>query len=266
MGYLAYRRDAQAHDLAGGVQVSELESRASGVGVGRLDIWPMGAVSGIDARRMILDAGLDVVIVRHSAQDVPLAAQLQCEELIVLQADTLLYFEICTDGAPAEGGAALRVLGSDDAAEVEGLVGEVFADYRNHWSANPLMRAINVCAAYQDWALRCLATPGLSVMKAVTADGGTLGMAIVDERDAEVRDILLAGVLPDHRRQGAYQAMMRAIISRAAAHGVPTVAISTQAANVGVMRAWCRMGMLPTVALNTLHVIRRDRFPSMADA
>lgn len=265
MGYLAYRRDAQPHDLADGVRVSELESRASGVGVGRLDIWPMGAVSGSDARRMILDANLDVVIVRHSAQDVALAAQLQCAELIVLQADTLLYFEISTDAAPTEPGAALRVLNSDDAAEVEGLVGAVFADYRNHWSANPLMGGIDVCAAYQDWALRCLATPGLSVMKAVADDGGTVGMAVVDERDAEVRDILLAGVLADQRRRGAYQAMMRGIIARAAAAGVATVAISTQAANVGVMRAWCRVGLLPTVALNTLHVIRRDRFPLVGE-
>lgn len=261
MGYMAYREDRSSKAAPAQVVISQLESDASGYRIGRLDLWPAGSVHGVHARSLILESNLDAVIVRCSADDVKLAASLQCEDLIILQADTLLYFEADTAQAHQGDQSSLKQLTLADADLAESLVAEVFADYRNHWSATPIFAAINVQQAYRDWARRSLAETGIALIQSFTGEGQSAGVCLIDERDAEVSDILLAGILPGQRRHGAYQSMMRAVIARAAAQGRQTVAISTQAANIAVMRAWCRVGLLPTIALNTLHAIRRDRFP-----
>jgi hypothetical protein len=55
--------------------------------------------------------------------------------------------------------------------------------------------------------------------------------------------------------------MLRHVIARAGSLGKGSVVISTQASNTAVMRAWARVGMLPTISLNTLHVMKRESFP-----
>lgn len=262
MGFLDYRDAAKGAPLPAAVTCSELETRASGFTVGRLDVWPAGVISGTRARELVLESGLDVVVIRSSADDVRLAADMQCPELVILQADTLLYFEVEARRASKPMDVGLRPLGPDDAPEVDRLVGQTFANYRNHWSATPVFDAVDVQGAYQDWAHRSLMQPGLAVMRVQAADGQDVGVCVVDERPPDLCDILLAGVLPTYRRRGHYQHMMRAVIDRAASQGRASVAISTQAANVGVMRAWCRVGFVPVIVLNTLHAVRRDRFPA----
>lgn len=261
MGYTDYRNLAVSSAAPAEVVVSGLESHASGHAVGRLDLWPVGLMSGEAARSLILKSGLDVVVVRYSAADITLAANLQCEELIILQADTLLYFEASTALAQAPAGAALEQLSADDEIEVDRLVGQVFAGYLNHWSADPMFADVDVHRAYRDWARRSLVAPGLAVTRWSTPDCPAAGLCLIDERDRDTSDILLAGVIPGKRRQGQYQSMLRATIARANSQGKSGVAISTQASNVEALRAWCRVGFLPTIALNTLHVIRRERFP-----
>jgi len=261
MGYSAYRGDKTGAVTPARVVFSELESESSGYRIGRLDLWPAESVDGVRARSLILESNLDAVIVRCSSDDVSLAASLQCEELVILQADTLLYFEVDATQAHQGEQSNLRELTLAHADQADYLISEVFADYRNHWSASPIFAAINVQQAYRDWARRSLAETGLALIESLTGEGESAGVCLIDERDAKVSDILLAGVLPGQRRRGAYQSMMRSVIRRAAAQGRQTVAISTQAANIEAMRAWYRVGLLPTIALNTLHAIRRDRFP-----
>ena len=55
--------------------------------------------------------------------------------------------------------------------------------------------------------------------------------------------------------------MLRHVIARAGSLGKESVVISTQASNIAVMRAWARVGMLPTISLNTVHVMKRGSFP-----
>lgn len=261
MGYQAYRDAAEGAPLPAAVTCSELETRASGFTVGRLEVWPAGAINGTRARELVLASGLDVVVLRCSADDARLAADMQCDELLVLQADTLLYFEVEASRAREPMDLRLLALRPEETAEVDRLVGETFSNYRNHWSATPVFDDIDVQRAYQDWALRSLTQPGLAVLRVQTEGGQDVGVCLIDERPADLSDILLAGVLPAYRRQGLYQQMMRMVIDRAASQGKTSVAISTQAANVRVMRAWCRVGFMPVIALNTLHAVRRDRFP-----
>lgn len=241
------------------VRLSEVESRASGLGVGRLEVWPPRSARGRHIVGLIEDSGLDVVVVRASAQDVELAATLNTASLVSWQADTLLYFGIAPESlaAGSEPDALVRLTSSDE-PETDVLVERVFRDYRNHYSSNPALRRINVVAAYQDWTRTALRSTMNSVFKVQSHGGAPAGLCVTDHEDEVYDEILLAGIVPKERGLGAYQNMLRMIGLRAQTANKESVVISTQAANIEVMRSWCRLGFLPILALNTIHVVRRN--------
>lgn len=252
-------RDYLARQSELTVRTSDVESRASGLAIGRLEVWPPRSARGQDVVRLIQDSGLDVVIVRVGAEDVELAAALNTETLISWQADTLLYFKVASKplaaGSPPDG---LVQLSLADGPDADVLVERIFADYSNHYSANPALRKINVVTAYQDWTRTALGSTRNAVFKTLSDKGAPAGLCVTDVEDESCDEVLLAGIVPEERGRGAYQDMIRMIGVRAQAASKESVVISTQAANIGVMRAWCRLGFLPTIALNTIHVVRRE--------
>lgn len=260
MGYRDYR-DRVGADAVPRVVPSGLESVASGLSVGRLINWPTGAMDGRAVRRAILESRHDLVVVRSACDDVLLGAQLQCDELVCWQADTLIYFEIPTSKETEAGPGSLATCDMGDAQAVDQLVRAAFADYRNHWAANPALSRMSVTDAYADWMTSSLNDRDRAVLRYSTKEGETAGICLVDDGDEGFEEILLAGVVPGQRRQGAYQSMLRHVIARAGSLGKESVVISTQASNIAVMRAWARVGMLPTISLNTVHVMKRGSFP-----
>jgi len=208
---------------------------------------------------LIEASGLDVVIVRAGAEDIELAAALGTEAYISWQADTLLYFTIAAESLSAGSEPdALVPMVSGDESDANALVGRIFADYRNHYSANPALSRLNVVAAYQDWTRAVLGTDTSAVFKSLGTSGAPAGLCVMDISDESFDEILLAGIVPEERGHGSYPRMLHAVGARAQAANKESVVISTQAANLGVIRAWCRLGFLPTVAVNTIHVVRRD--------
>lgn len=253
-------RDYLATTLDLTVRKSDIESHASGLAIGRLEVWPPGSALGQDIALLIENSGLDLVIVRAGAQDVELAAKLNSRSLISWQADTLLYFKIearsLAEGAET---TCLEPLMSRDESIANALVERVFEGYRNHYSANPALGNIDVVKVYQDWTLNALRKDKNTVFTAVTSNGATAGLCVVDSEGDKYEEILLAGIVPEERGHGVYQEMIRSIGHNAHKSGKDSVVISTQASNIRVMRSWCRMGFLPTIALNTFHVMRRDK-------
>jgi len=250
------------------VRISDEESRAFGLTVGRLDLWPPVSFNVDHVFSLIEDSGLDLVILRVGADNVDFASQLHTEKLISWQADTLLYFEIDSVSlASADTSNVPMRLSECDELETDSLVQSIFEGYRNHYSANPLLERVSVVAGYQDWVRRALASTDRKVFKALTPDGSAIGLCVVDMASPASDEVLLAGIIPEERGRGAYQTMLSLTGREALALGKSSVVISTQAANVNVMRAWCRLGFLPQVALNTFHVVRRDTFQaSLGDA
>jgi len=258
-------KDYLAADTELRVHFSEVESRASGLSVGRMEIWPPRRTRGREVLGLIQDSGFDLVIVRAGAEDVELAATLDSPALISWQADTLLYFETSTTSlATGHASARLARLTQNDESAVDVLIGRIFADYRNHYSSNPILREINVVAAYRDWARTALGSTKNAVFAALTPNASASGLCVTDVEEESYDEILLAGIVPEERGHGAYQDMVRLIALQAQDAGKGSLVISTQAANVGVMRAWCRLGFLPTIALNTFHVMRRGIYQHWA--
>lgn len=251
MGYSAYLDPKSDLSLLD----SPSESHASGLQVGRLNV-PLGAhVDGALIARSVAASRYDLIIVRYPSKFVQLAAELQNAHLCILQADTLLYFAAEKSIDPhSTRNQHLQELRIDDAVEARAVIAQVFAGYANHYAANPVLSGINILDAYQDWVVNALASPDVQVQLIMSEQSQSVGICVVDTSHKDFDEVLIAGIHPQHQRQGLYTAMMRVVINQSLARGKPRVVISTQSSNTGVMRAWCRIGLEPILSLNTLHV------------
>jgi len=190
-----------------------------------------------------------------------LAAALQHEELVTIQADTLIYFEAPTESAIGKTIEVLRKANSDSLKRTAlHMVEQIFADYRNHYSENPLLKQINISSAYQDWVLTATTNRRASLFLSADANGRYVGICLLDESKPSWNEILLAGIVPGRRGEGLYQEMLIAVLAHSKSRGKPAVVISTQASNLTAMRAWIRTGFLPVQSLNTFHVHKKKIF------
>ncbi len=240
---------------------SPSESDRFGFGVGRLSV--PACVDSFDEVARALDRApdLDLVVVRYAADHVGWFAHLEAiAGHAALHADTLQYWtKPVTPTSPARPADVARARRgtSEDAALLAALVADVFASYRNHYAANPLIAADDALAGYVEWAGGFL-DPAQSSRHVLFAeqDGSAVGIAAVATED-DVLEIVLAGVASAARRSGVYAALLRDIEDLASDLGMRTVTISTQAHNTAVMRAWARHGFLPDHTIETVHLVHR---------
>lgn len=251
VGYSAYFRST--HDLT--LRESPAESDAAGVRVGRLEIPVESHVDVSQLRHCLLKSPYDVVVLRYPADNSDLAFGLNAGDLTAIQADTLLYFEAsCGPGLEPRSSLTLREASSTHAQDVAALVLDVFGDYTNHYAANPLLQRISIADAYKEWVIRSIDNSESATLIASNTEFQDIGICMVDLSQEDYDEILLAGVAGEHRRQGHYFEMLKQVMLRSSSNGKSHVVISTQASNIAVMRAWCKLGFQPSLALNTLHV------------
>jgi len=212
------------------------------------------------------EVSADVLVVRYDAARVELGGLLGASRWAVLPAGALTYWEVALpfDSAPAQAGLEVRsaeTLAAQDRRGVSELVRLIvhasFADYGNHYRANPLLDPSDALEGYEDWALRSLTEhPGdvlLLMHRTVPVGFATLEFG-ADGADVEV---LLAGLVPSVQRQGRYGTLLGGCATTAAARGVGRLFTSTQVHNTRVQRAWVRAGLRPFAAVETVHLVDR---------
>jgi hypothetical protein len=114
---------------------------------------------------------------------------------------------------------------------------------------------------YVDWVARTLhASPGAG---AVLVDGDrVLGFGTwVLDHDGDHAEFLLGGMRAEARGRGWYALLLVETARAASDARIGTVLISTQGSNVGVQRAWARLGLRPRADVTTAHLVRRDLLP-----
>jgi GNAT superfamily N-acetyltransferase len=232
---------------------SELESARFGYRVSRLDL---SIAPDADLAAAIGECDFDVVIVRAHADDISGPARLaSIPGFRAITADALLYWEWRDDGAPidvADSGVTARPTAGQ--AELERLVRDIFADYRNHYSANPLFDHDLALDGYCEWA-RTLVESGRASCTVIADGDGPVGFGVVDLAPA-VAEVCLAGVIPRARGRGRYRSLIAELMHERRADGRAAMRISTQAHNTTVMRTWARLGWLPRETLVTTHLVR----------
>ncbi|CAM3545949.1 GNAT family N-acetyltransferase [Nocardioides zeicaulis] len=238
---------------------SPLESRRFGLPVGRLTVAGTDATPGWQHQVAdVLDGcGAEVVVTRWPAREAAVAATLAAQGRRVIPADNLVYWEVPTAALVeryADPGEACRT-GALDAAQLDALVLDTFADYPSHYSANPLFPADLALAGYREWAEHSRSSsPDLVV--SLHEGREPIGVATCAV-DGDL-DILLAGIASAHQGRGHYARLLAGVARLASDLDVPRIVISTQAGNVNVQRAWARAGFVPFAAFATAHLVRQD--------
>jgi hypothetical protein len=237
------------------VSESRVESDRFGLRIGRVDVD-----SDVDVEQLeSACAGHDVVILRCAAAQVDLPFRLL--GLRDFRAFTADHLSIWRWKVGEPGRIALpdgwSVGPSTDAAAVEAVVRDAFADYRNHYRANPLFDAHAALDGYVEWAHTLMARTSDSCAVMSDPQGELVGIAITDWSD-DVPDIKLAGIRRHAQGQGRYAPLVSYVMALTHERSRSALTISTQSHNVNVMRVWSRLGFLPVETLATLHLVRRE--------
>lgn len=237
---------------------SSVESDRFGLGISRAVVpQGIGAASGYDEARAFIEGSDDeIVVLRYPADRVSWFADLRATGRDLIFADSLIYWRLPIDGAPKDRGlpATASVAHGEPVGPelVDVFVNTVFDDYGNHYAANPLLDPSLALAGYRDWASRSASGDDVVTL---SLEDSVVGLATT-ESSGGTCEILLAGVLPSHQRQGLYAGLLHGCEERAHAVSSKELVISTQGHNTGVQRAWARFGFEPVAAFVTVHAVR----------
>jgi len=251
--------------LTPGVELrpSAAESERFGLRVVRVSIGA-GQVDVDELQSRLDDLEADVAVVRYDAARLGLGGALAQGGRLLLPAGSLTYWD--KPALPASPGrrpddSALSVVaareGGGEGVEpvLRALVRASFADYGNHYTANPLFDNAAALDGYEEWAVRTLGSDPGNVL--VLAEGGEpIGAATLAEGGDHV-EVLLAGLVPAAQGRRLYGTLLRACEDVAVERGLERLVISTQVHNVRVQRAWARAGLRPLAAVETVHLVRR---------
>jgi ribosomal protein S18 acetylase RimI-like enzyme len=243
-------------EVPASLERSDTESSRFGFEIGRLELTTTTDDQPTVLRSLFLRSELDLLILRYPAEAVDWPARLRHPDLAVLPCDTLLYFR--KDLGPrisAESDGFARIATSADAGVLVEAVGSTFENYPNHYAANPLLDRSAARDGYIEWAMSSLLESTDScVLLCENHAGQLLGFATL--RTTGEGEILLAGILPEQRGQGAYNVLMASIERVFTEHAIQSCVISTQAANRRAIRTWIRRGFQYETAYVTLHLMK----------
>ena len=255
MGFLNFLQQTprQPH-----VQISHVESAKLGFQVGRLLCGVHTDWNTFDPITAIEESDAQAVIMRYPSDQYDIAERLAHSTLESWTADTLIYFtcDVLAIESPRDRGLADSLQGFS--LEVAALIEQIFTGYQNHYSASSYFSNVDVTAAYVDWARHLLEATNNECNVIKTQAGRLVGLAICDTQDTTMNEISLIGVHPEFRNRGVFSELLRHLADRARQSGKATLATSTQSANLASMRGLTRTGFLPTLSLNTLHIVKTE--------
>lgn len=243
------------------IEFSDSESRRFGHRVGRTTISRFGDVSEVLSE---LDA-YDVVVARTQADDwrVPVALSSQTSHLF-FTADHLMVWQGDLRTASRRSLPAGWLMGEPRSIdEVIDVVRDSFDGYRSHYSMNRLFETGAVLDGYCEWAAVMASRDDHECIVLADDANAPVGVALVDF-SPDVPDVRLAGMIKRAQGRGLYASLLAGVAEMALGRGATELQISTQSTNVNVMRAWARLGLLPTSTIATHHLTRLALLPDWA--
>lgn len=242
------------------VRQSQVETERFGHTVDRMTIGP-GPIEHEVLLSVIQQNASDILVVRYDAGMLDLSSIFARSGRYVLPAGALTYWEKQVGLHEESTRPSLTVRSSEeyDIETSSHLVREIvkssFANYGNHYTANPLLDRSAALAGYEDWAVRSLTRDPRNVL--IMSDRGEpVGIATLEPGvDGRHFEILLAGLIPAAQGQGSYRTLLNACEDLAMSRGAERLVISTQVHNVRVQRAWARQGLRPYAAIETVHLV-----------
>lgn len=236
------------------LSASPIESRRFGLQVAR------GVLLGSEPPDAVLtDIKIlrpDLAIFRCAAGDVSQISSLNSNGLTVIHADTLVYYGTQLEGRPQEAQPLpeIRIAEPADSEALASIIRESFADYRNHYHANPRLSREAILEGYVEWALgNATQEAGAKQTWVVCTEGKPASFATCRTCRDEV-EIILNATARRWAGRGFYSQLLSFLIGHYGQTGYSRLLISTQIWNYSVQRIWTRGGMMIDRAYDTYHV------------
>jgi hypothetical protein len=238
---------------------STLESRRFNLNIGRLIVPFDDQTSDAELAQLCHESCFDLLIVRASASRNLLANALSnTASHRTNHADTLLYFQkSLSSTSPSPQTQSMGLLQASEQNAFQQLVREVFPNYANHYSANPMLDKDLCLEGYVEWASSLLNNDFGHVFVSRTSSG-QLASFIAIQGDGETAEIALNGTAPGSQGSGIYSDLLTFTCVELGTMGYTEINTSTQSSNDKVIRTWIRNGFNYVMAINTFHVIRID--------
>lgn len=228
----------------------------------RFDLRTFRAIlSGIDVDALfeeIVAQRVDLAILRLPTHESGEIRSIQRFGLHPIHADTLVSYECrlqeCEPRPLKDPQRSIDPARPGDTQAIIELVMAVFADYPNHYHANPMLDRAAVLDGYCEWALNHLSGDG-RIAWVARADGRVAGIACSTFDPAtRVCQGVLHGVHPDFSGSGIYTDLIRYTQHHFRERGYRTLKISTQVGNLPVQRVWVREGFVFAEVFDTFHI------------
>lgn len=246
------------------VRESPAESDRFGRHVMRGTLGQEAALSDQEVASRIAATDFDLMILRYPAErTLFFSALIESFDGLVLHADTLVYWTLSPE-SPLSRPLQDRWIVAEEAPThpvVQESLRKLFSGYTNHYSSNPTLPSEDWLDGYLEWAegFDRVASGG-ERFTLVFRDRTTemMGGLLLCEFGEDVSEVVLGGVEPWARGASLYRHMIAEasweMRSRSTAPCV--VAVSTQVQNRAVQRSWAALGMSPSSAFQTLHLMR----------
>lgn len=252
------------------IRQSESESRRFGFSVARL-LVPVGQSCSDDAViALVRESACALLIVRAESTRTGLFHELRSlGDFECLLADTLCYYHWAvassTSASDSQRPTELKIEHGAEWGDIKSVLTKSFLGYKNHYSMNPRLSSGVTLIGYEEWAAGLLQSPQSVALVArdfTTGDAAGFVLMTLDKTRA-IAEIALNAVHPDAQRGGVYSALMqsaREYLERET--DIRDLYISTQIGNTAVIAAWGKLGLTPSLKLNTFHLMRRSAFGS----
>ena len=236
---------------------SALESRRFNLRIGRLIVPFDDRTSDAELGQLCHHSVFDLLIVRASASRNLLANALSnTASHRTIHADTLLYFQkSLSSTSPSPQTRSMGLLKASEHTAFQQLVRDVFLNYVNHYSANPMLEQALCLEGYVEWASSLLISGTGHVFVSRTS-AGQLASFIAIQGDGKTAEIALNGTAPGSQGSGIYLDLLTFACAELGAMGFTEINTSTQSSNDKVIRTWIRNGFNYVTAINTYHIIR----------
>ena len=243
--------------------VSPIESNRFGMSVSRLNIPIQHPITDDAIVTICRESNSDLLILRYPSIRTQLSQGLsQINSKNAFQADTLVYFSKSIEGFVHEfidtKDFHIRRAGLTDLQEIQALSGSIFHGYSNHYQANHFLKADAIRSGFQEWAVSSLKLDNSLVVVAENKSSLICGFGNF-RYVGDNADFLLSGVDARSQGQGIYSEIIRFASNELSDNGIKRLFISTQIQNKGAIRAWIKAGFNFDFALNTFHVMPREK-------
>lgn len=211
-----------------------------------------------DLFAQIRASNADLLILRAAPGTSSAIRQLTEYGLAPIHADTLVTYacdlQKLGNAGFTEDRFEIDVAQDKDRNAIEDLITVVFAEYPNHYTANPLLAREDIVAGYREWALSHLHGNN-RVAWVARAKGRVVALACsaFDAATGECQGVL-HGVRPEFGRAGIYTALIRYTQHYFSQLGCKRLTIQTQSWNMPVQRVWVREGFMLVAVHETFHV------------